>query len=83
MSLRRPSLPWFRWFLCMAVVLSGAIAPQRALAQLPDIRGTVIDSANRTPVTGAVVMLLDETDNMLTRTIVSERGLYRLSLIHI
>lgn len=78
MSLRRPSLPWFRWFLCMAVVLSGAIAPQRALAQLPDIRGTVIDSANRTPVTGAVVMLLDETGSMLTRTIVSERGLYRL-----
>lgn len=66
------------WFLCMTIVLFSTVGPKRADAQLADIRGSVVDSTNRMPVAGAVVMLLDETGATLTRTMVSERGTYRL-----
>ncbi len=43
-----------------------------------ELRGTVSDSANRHPIAGAVVALLDSGDGTLSRNITDERGQYRL-----
>jgi hypothetical protein len=44
-----------------------------------DVYGTVRDSINRTPIVGAVAVLLDSSRTLLARTITDERGHYRVS----
>ena len=51
---------------------------ERALAQ--ELRGVVVDSTNRRPISGAVLVVLDSVGTTLARNITNERGLYRVEL---
>ena len=58
-------------------LLSAGLAVDLAAQEL---HGTVRDSANRQPIAGAVLMLLDTSGAVLGRNISNERGEYRLVL---
>ena len=45
-----------------------------------ELRGTVVDSASRAPVAGAVILLLDADGRQIARNITNERGVYRIAL---
>jgi hypothetical protein len=51
---------------------------QAASAQ--GLRGTVLDSASRRPIPGAVLLLLDSEGQQRARNITNERGEYRVAL---
>src|SRR3954466_4923056 len=48
-----------------------------AVAGAQDLRGTVTDSATRSPLSGVVISLLDGRGRVLSRAISNENGLYR------
>jgi hypothetical protein len=56
----------------LLILVSRAVSAQ-------DVRGIVSDSATGRPLGGAVVALLDSTGVSLSRSITSERGVYRVS----
>jgi len=62
----------------VALLLSATAALQPLSAQL--LRGSVRDSANRAPIGGAVIVLLDSTGASLGRNITNERGEYSIAL---
>jgi hypothetical protein len=45
-----------------------------------ELRGTVVDSASRAPVAGAVILLLDAGGRQIARNITNEHGAYRIAL---
>lgn len=60
---------------CLAI---SALAIASA-ASAQDLRGTVVDSATRLPIPGAVVVLLDAAGTTVARNITNERGQYRVA----
>ncbi|HEY4306486.1 MAG TPA: carboxypeptidase-like regulatory domain-containing protein [Gemmatimonadaceae bacterium] len=50
-----------------------------AVAHAQDVRGTVRDSVSRTPLSGVVITLLDQTGRVVSRAISNENGLYRVA----
>jgi hypothetical protein len=61
----------------IALIVSLCVAPVVAMAQ--SVRGVVTDSANRQPIAGAVVSLLDAGGATISRGISNERGEFRIA----
>ncbi|MDB4891700.1 MAG: hypothetical protein JWL61_3555 [Gemmatimonadetes bacterium] len=65
-----------RRLLLVALLLCALWAPARA----QELRGVVVDSTNRRPISGAVLVVLDSAGATLARNITNERGFYRVDL---
>ena len=61
--------------LATATLILGA-----RLLSAQELRGTVVDSASRAPVPGAVILLLGADGKQIARNITNERGVYRIAL---
>ena len=70
----RPATRW-PWLTAALLWLGAATA-----ARGQDVRGAVLDSATKQPVSGAVVMLLDSAGAVLRRTMSDDQGRYRMLL---
>lgn len=66
--------------IMLAAACAAALAGAAGTAPAQELRGSVLDSASRAPVQGAVLLLLDSAGATLGRNITNEAGQYRIAL---
>jgi hypothetical protein len=62
----------------IGIIASALVTSRAAMSQ--ELRGTVTEATTNAAIPGAVIMLLDQSGNVLGRNLTNERGVYRIAL---